>query len=96
MVVFLTGASSKSLVKESVGSPGKQPSGTGEQNWQIFKDAFHRAQELLVPGCKKSGKEGKRPAWLSGDLLVRLKSKRELHRQGKQGRVSWEERRGER
>jgi len=36
-----------------------------EQSWQIFKDAFHRAQELSVPRCKKSGKEGKRPAWLS-------------------------------
>jgi len=36
-----------------------------EQSWQIFKDAFHRAQELSVLRCKKSGKEGKRPAWLS-------------------------------
>jgi len=24
-----------------------------EQSWQIFKDAFHRAQELSVPRCKK-------------------------------------------
>jgi len=36
-----------------------------EQSCQIFKDAFHRAQELSVPRCKKSGKEGKRSAWLS-------------------------------
>jgi len=36
-----------------------------EQSWQIFKDAFHKVQELSVPRCKKSGKEGKRPAWLS-------------------------------
>jgi len=36
-----------------------------EQSWQIFKDVFHRAQELSVPRCKKSGKEGKTPAWLS-------------------------------
>lgn len=27
-----------------------------EQSWQIFKDAFHRAQELLIPVCKKSKK----------------------------------------
>ena len=52
-----------------------------EQSWQIFKDAFHRAQELSVPRCKKSDKEGKRPAWLSRDLLVKLKGKRELHRE---------------
>jgi len=61
------------------------------QSWQIFKDAFHRAQELSVPRCKESDKEGKRPAWLSQDLLVKLKGKRELHRQWKQGQVSWEE-----
>ena len=36
-------------------------------------------QELSVPRCKKSGKEGKRTAWL-----------RELHRQWKQGQVSRE------
>jgi len=47
----------------------------------MFKDAFRRAQELSVPRCNKSGKEGKRPAWLSQDLLVKLKGKRELCRQ---------------
>jgi len=62
-----------------------------DQGWQIFKNAFHRAQELSVPRWKKSGKEGKRPAWLSGNLLVKLKSKRERHRQWKQGQVTWEE-----
>ncbi|KFP65292.1 hypothetical protein N322_12895, partial [Cariama cristata] len=62
-----------------------------EQSWQIFKDAFHRAQKLLIPRCKKSGKEGKRPAWLSQDLLVKLKGKKEMLKQWKQGLVSWEE-----
>jgi len=32
-----------------------------------------------------------RPAWLSQDLLVKLKGKKELHRQWQQGQVSWEE-----
>ena len=40
---------------------------------------------------KKSGKEGRRPAWLSKDLLVKLKYKKEMHRQGKQGHISCEE-----
>ncbi|KFQ70162.1 hypothetical protein N335_13707, partial [Phaethon lepturus] len=62
-----------------------------EQSWQIFKDTFHTAQELLIPRCKKSGKEGKRPACLSRDLLVKLKGKKEMHRPWKQGQVSWEE-----
>ncbi|KAK4830768.1 hypothetical protein QYF61_013257 [Mycteria americana] len=66
-----------------------------EQSWQIFKDAFHRAKELSIPRCKKSGKEGKRLAWLSQDLLVKLKGKKEMHRQWKQGQVSWEEYRGD-
>ncbi|KAK4818023.1 hypothetical protein QYF61_004147 [Mycteria americana] len=62
-----------------------------EQSWQIFKDAFHKVQELLIPRCKKSGKEVKRPAWMSQDLLVKLKGKKEMHRQWKQGERSWEE-----
>jgi len=32
-----------------------------EQNWQIFKEAFLRAQEVSIPKCSKSGKEGKGP-----------------------------------
>ncbi|KFZ50921.1 hypothetical protein N321_00760, partial [Antrostomus carolinensis] len=62
-----------------------------EQSWQIFKNDFHRAQELSIPRCKKLGKEGKRPAQQSQDLLVKLKGKVELHRQWKQGQVSWKE-----
>ncbi|KFM02997.1 hypothetical protein AS27_15497, partial [Aptenodytes forsteri] len=62
-----------------------------EQSWQIFKDTFYRPQELLIPTCKKSVKEGKTLAWMSQDLLVKLKGKKEMHRQWKQGQVSWEE-----
>lgn len=47
-----------------------------QQSWQIFQDALHRKQELSIPRCKKSGKEGKRLAWLHWDLLVRLKGRR--------------------
>jgi len=38
---------------------------------------------------------GSRPAgaWLSRDLLVKLRGKRERHRQWKQGQISWEEHR---
>lgn len=37
------------------------------------------------------GKEGRRPTWLSKDHLVKLKCKKEMHRQSKQGHVSWKE-----
>ncbi|PKU49447.1 nedd4-binding protein 2-like 2 [Limosa lapponica baueri] len=62
-----------------------------EQSWQVFKDTFHRTQALLIPRRKKSGKESKRLAWLSWDLLVKLKGEKEMHRQWKQGQISWEE-----
>jgi len=33
-----------------------------EENWQLFKDVFRRLEELSIPTCNKSGKEGRRPA----------------------------------
>ncbi|KAK4806756.1 hypothetical protein QYF61_005552 [Mycteria americana] len=45
----------------------------------------------LDPMCKKSGKEGRRPAWMSKNLLVKLKCMKEMHWQWNQGHVSWEE-----
>jgi len=62
-----------------------------EQCWRIYKDTFQRVQELSVRGCKKSGKEGRRLAWLSQELQVNLKGMKEMHRQWKQGQVSWED-----
>lgn len=44
-----------------------------EQSQQLFKDIILRAQELLIPTCKRSGKEGRKPEWPSKDLLVKLK-----------------------
>ena len=62
-----------------------------EQSWQVFKGVFRRAQELSIPKWKKSSREGKRPAWLRQEMLVKLRKKRELHRQWKQGLAYWEE-----
>ncbi|KFP65777.1 hypothetical protein N322_00654, partial [Cariama cristata] len=62
-----------------------------EQSWQIFKEIFYREQEVAIPRRKKLGKQGKRLAWLSRDLLAKLKAKKEMHRQWRQGQVSWEE-----
>jgi len=82
----------KELVNKTPWETALRDKGT-EKSWQIFKDTFHRAQELSIPRHKKSGKEGKRPAWPSRDLLVKLKGKTEMHRQWKQRPVSWEEHR---
>lgn len=46
-----------------------------------------------ILGCKKSEQEGKSLAWLSQGLPVKLKGKRELHKQWQQGQVPWEEHR---
>lgn len=44
-----------------------------EHSWQTFKEAFHRSDLL---------------AWLTQDLLVKLKDKKKPCRQLKQGQVS--------
>ncbi|GAB0206529.1 hypothetical protein GRJ2_003118500 [Grus japonensis] len=80
----------KQLVDETLWETTLRDKGA-EQSWRLFKDVFLRAQEFSVPMCKKSGKEGRRPAWLSKDLLVKLDCKKEMHRQWNQGHVSWEE-----
>ena len=77
----------KELLSRTPWETGVRDRGT-EWSWKILKDAFHRAWDLSVTGCKKSGKEAKRPVWLNRDLLVELKVKKELHRQWKQGQVS--------
>jgi len=41
--------------------------------------------------CRKSGKKGKRLAWLNWDLLVKLESKKKMHMQWKEGQVTCEE-----
>lgn len=52
-----------------------------EETSQTLKDISLNAQELSVHMWKKSGKEGRRLAWMSKDLLVKLKLKTEMHRQ---------------
>lgn len=51
---------------------------------------LHREQELAMPRCKKSRKDGKRHEWISWDLLVKLKDKKEMQRQWEQRLISWE------
>lgn len=64
-----------------------------EQNstGRFFRTFSKKHKGLSIPRCKKPGKEGKRPAWMCQELLVRLKCEKEMHRQWKQGQVSWKE-----
>lgn len=61
-----------------------------EESWQISKEVFYWTQELEIPSSKNSGK---RSAWQSRDRLVRLKGKKQMHRQWKLRQVIWEEHR---
>jgi len=40
---------------------------------------------------KKSSKGGRRPAWMSKELLVKLKWKRKVYGMWKEGQATWEE-----
>ena len=56
-----------------------------------FKDAFLKAEELSIPQNKKSGRGGRKPAWLGNNLLGMLRAKKGAYKLWKQGRVTWEE-----
>ena len=59
--------------------------------WSLFKSHLLRAQEQAIPKCQKSSKRGRRPAWLSRDLLLELRQKRKVYGHWKQGQVPWED-----
>ena len=56
-----------------------------------FCDTLLRAQELSIPQQKKLSRGGGRPAWLSKELQLCLRDKREMYGKWKQGCVAWEE-----
>ena len=62
-----------------------------EQSWQLFEDTLLREQRLSIPQQKKLSRGGRRLAWLSKDLQLKLREKREMYRKWKQGCVAWEE-----
>jgi len=69
-----------------MGSPGKLPAGMKEQKRVgSYLKTFSLKYNNLILIFKKYGKEGRRRLWPSKDLLVKLKHKREMHRQYKQG-----------
>ncbi|GAB0204864.1 mitochondrial enolase superfamily member 1 [Grus japonensis] len=52
--------------------------------------ARQRAHQC-IPKSKKSSKGGRRPAWMSKELLEKLKGKKEVYRMWKKGLATWEE-----
>ena len=73
-------------------SPGKQFLETKEWKKAGYSLKMHRrAQELSFHLNKKTGSGGRKPEWLSKDLQVRLREKKEKYKQRKQWCVDWKE-----
>lgn len=74
-----------------MGPSVKVPSGTRKQyrpGKSLGTPSTSRVQDTEIPRRKKFDKKGKRLAWLSQDVLVKLKGKKETHGQWKQKHVS--------
>ncbi|PKU30367.1 rna-directed dna polymerase from mobile element jockey- hypothetical protein [Limosa lapponica baueri] len=61
------------------------------ESWSIFKHRFLQAQDQCIPKSKKSGKGSRRPAWLSRELLKKLKWKKEVYSAWKKGLTTWDD-----
>ncbi|KAF1436052.1 hypothetical protein FQV21_0006881, partial [Spheniscus demersus] len=62
-----------------------------QEGWTIFKKEVLKAQEQAVPVCRKKNRWGRRPAWLNGELLLRLRKKRRVYCLWKKGQATQEE-----
>ncbi|KGL75094.1 hypothetical protein N309_08010, partial [Tinamus guttatus] len=61
-----------------------------QESWLVFKQHFLHAQQQCIPVCKKAGRGGRRPAWMSKELVAMLKEKEEVYRMWKKGQAPWE------
>ncbi|KAK1207000.1 LIN1 transcriptase, partial [Pygoscelis papua] len=62
-----------------------------QEGWTIFKKEVLKAQEQAVPVRRKKNGQGRRPAWLNGELLLGLRKKRRVYRLWKKGQATQEE-----
>lgn len=59
-----------------------------------FKQHFFQAQDrcrVQVGKSRKSGKEGRRPAWMIKELIDKIEGKKKVYEMWKKGLSSWEE-----
>jgi len=62
-----------------------------QEFWSLFNHHFLHAQDLCIPLSKNSSKGGRRPAWMSKELLAELRRKIKVHGLWKDGQATWEE-----
>jgi len=58
------------------------------ESWSVLKLYFFQAQDQCIP--KKSGKEGRRSAWRSKELMDKIKGKK-VQKMWEKGLSTWEE-----
>ncbi|KAK4811295.1 hypothetical protein QYF61_023347 [Mycteria americana] len=63
-----------------------------QEGWAFFKKEVLKAQDQAVPMCRKTNQQGRRPAWLNGELLLGLrKKKKRAYHFWKKGQATQEE-----
>lgn len=56
-----------------------------QKSWLTFKHHFFQAEDWCICSSKKSGKGSRRSAWMSKELMEKLKWKKQLYRMWKKG-----------
>jgi len=62
-----------------------------QESWLLFKHHFLHAQNWCISMSKKSRKGGRRPAWVSKEVLAKPKWKKNIYGTWKEGENTWEE-----
>ena len=62
-----------------------------QEIWLLFKHQFLNTHDRCILLREKSGKGGRRPAWMSKELLAELRRKRKVYGIWKERHATWEE-----
>ncbi|KAK4831229.1 hypothetical protein QYF61_016327 [Mycteria americana] len=65
-----------------------------QEGWTFFKEEALKAQERAVPRCRKTSWQGRRPAWLTRELWLKLRKKRRVYNLWKKGQATQEDYKG--
>ncbi|KAK4823680.1 hypothetical protein QYF61_005651 [Mycteria americana] len=65
-----------------------------QEGWTFFKEGVLKAQERAVPRCRKTSRQGRRPAWLTRELWLELRRKRRVYDLWKKGQATQEDYKG--
>ncbi|KAK4828998.1 hypothetical protein QYF61_001754 [Mycteria americana] len=62
-----------------------------QEGGTFFKEEVLKAQEQAIPGCRKTSRRGRRPAWPTRELWFELRRKRRVYDLWKKGRATQED-----